>query len=58
MNTIKINTSTTHNKQARRAIVATVIGNGLEWFDFTVYSFFRSLSLRYSSPPITNSLLT
>lgn len=26
--------------QARRAVVATVIGNGLEWFDFTVYSFF------------------
>jgi MHS family proline/betaine transporter-like MFS transporter len=24
----------------RRAIVATVIGNGLEWFDFTVYSYF------------------
>ena len=26
--------------QRRRAIIATVIGNGLEWFDFTVYSFF------------------
>jgi MHS family proline/betaine transporter-like MFS transporter len=24
----------------RKAIVATVIGNGLEWFDWTVYSFF------------------
>lgn len=24
----------------RKAIVATVIGNGLEWFDFTVYSYF------------------
>lgn len=24
----------------RRAIIATVLGNGLEWFDFTVYSFF------------------
>lgn len=24
----------------RRAIVATVIGNGFEWFDWTVYSFF------------------
>ncbi|SAK75719.1 MFS transporter [Caballeronia ptereochthonis] len=26
--------------QRRRAIVATVLGNGLEWFDFTVFSFF------------------
>jgi MHS family proline/betaine transporter-like MFS transporter len=24
----------------RRAIIATVVGNGLEWFDFTVYSYF------------------
>jgi len=24
----------------RKAIVAATIGNGLEWFDFTVYSFF------------------
>ncbi|WP_322093218.1 MFS transporter [Paraburkholderia bannensis] len=27
-------------QQRRRAIIATVLGNGLEWFDFTVYSFF------------------
>lgn len=27
-------------RHARRAVIATVIGNGLEWFDFTVYSFF------------------
>ena len=30
-------------QQRRRAIVATVIGNGLEWFDFTVYSFFSPM---------------
>ncbi|WP_251975899.1 MFS transporter [Salinicola avicenniae] len=29
--------------QRRRAIVATVIGNGLEWFDYTVYSFFAAI---------------
>ena len=28
------------NQVRRRAIFATVIGNGLEWFDFTVYSYF------------------
>lgn len=26
--------------QRRRAVVATIIGNGFEWFDWTVYSFF------------------
>ncbi|CAD6560784.1 MFS transporter [Paraburkholderia sabiae] len=26
--------------QGRRAIIATVLGNGLEWFDWTVFSFF------------------
>lgn len=50
MNTIKINTTATHNKQARRAIVATVIGNGLEWFDFTVYSFFSVIIAKVFFP--------
>lgn len=36
--------------QRRRAIVATVIGNGLEWFDFTVYSFFAVIIAKLFFP--------
>ncbi|SPS00213.1 MFS transporter [Cupriavidus taiwanensis] len=36
--------------QRRRAIIATVIGNGLEWFDFTVYSFFAVIIARLFFP--------
>ncbi|AON52526.1 MFS transporter [Herbaspirillum seropedicae] len=38
------------NQQRRRAIVATVIGNGLEWFDFTVYSFFAVIIAKLFFP--------
>ncbi|WDZ96411.1 MFS transporter [Herbaspirillum sp. WKF16] len=38
------------NNQRRRAIVATVIGNGLEWFDFTVYSFFAVIIAKLFFP--------
>ena len=38
----------------RRAIVATVIGNGLEWFDFTVYSFFAVIIAKLFFRPATN----
>ena len=37
-------------RQARRAVVATVIGNGLEWFDFTVYSFFSVIIAKVFFP--------
>ncbi len=40
----------THARERRRAIVATVIGNGLEWFDFTVYSFFAVIIARLFFP--------
>lgn len=50
MSTIKTSTPATHNKQARRAIIATVIGNGLEWFDFTVYSFFSVIIAKVFFP--------
>lgn len=33
-----------------RAIVATVIGNGLEWFDFTVYSYFAVILAKVFFP--------
>ncbi|MDF2643785.1 MAG: transporter, partial [Pseudomonas sp.] len=46
----------THNQQARRAVTATVIGNGLEWFDFTVYSFFSVIIAKVFFP--TGSELT
>ncbi len=36
--------------QRRRAIIATVIGNGLEWFDFTVYSFFAVIIAKLFFP--------
>ena len=37
-------------RQRRHAIVATVIGNGLEWFDFTVYSFFAAIIAKQFFP--------
>ncbi len=43
-------TNPPHNPQARKAIVATVIGNGLEWFDFTVYSFFSVIIAKVFFP--------
>lgn len=48
-------------QQRRRAIVATVIGNGLEWFDFTVYSFFAVIIAKLFFPTgneLTSVLLT
>ncbi|EPM76262.1 proline/betaine transporter, partial [Pseudomonas syringae pv. actinidiae ICMP 18804] len=46
----------THHQKARRAVTATVIGNGLEWFDFTVYSFFSVIIAKVFFP--TGSELT
>jgi MHS family proline/betaine transporter-like MFS transporter len=34
----------------RRAIFATVVGNGLEWFDFTVYSYFAVILAKVFFP--------
>lgn len=48
-------------QQRRRAIIATVIGNGLEWFDFTVYSFFAVIIAKLFFPTgneLTSVLLT
>ncbi|WP_057395620.1 MFS transporter, partial [Ralstonia solanacearum] len=45
----------------RRAIIAATIGNGLEWFDFTVYSFFAVIIARLFFPTgndLTSFLLT
>ncbi len=41
MNTVNLAGTYVDEKSARRrAIVATVLGNGFEWFDFMVYGFF------------------
>jgi MHS family proline/betaine transporter-like MFS transporter len=45
----------------RRAIIAATIGNGLEWFDFTVYSFFAVIIAKLFFPTgndMTSFLLT
>lgn len=45
----------------RKTIIAATIGNGLEWFDFTVYSFFAVIIARLFFPTgndITSFLLT
>ncbi|KVU63100.1 MFS transporter [Burkholderia cepacia] len=41
MNTVQLSVTHKEDRSARRrAIVATVLGNGFEWFDFMVYGFF------------------
>lgn len=45
----------------RKAIIAATIGNGLEWFDFTVYSFFAVIIAKLFFPTgndVTSFLLT
>ncbi|CAN7526103.1 Proline/betaine transporter [compost metagenome] len=45
----------------RKAIIAATIGNGLEWFDFTVYSFFAVIIAKLFFPTgddLTSFLLT
>ncbi|MDF3839138.1 MFS transporter [Cupriavidus basilensis] len=45
----------------RKAILAATIGNGLEWFDFTVYSFFALIIAKLFFPTgndLTSFLLT
>lgn len=47
--------------ERRRAIAAATIGNGLEWFDFTVYSFFAVTLAKLFFPAgkeLTSILLT
>ena len=39
----------------RKAIIAATIGNGLEWFDFTVYSFFAVIIAKLFFPTATTS---
>nr|WP_091911923.1 MFS transporter [Chitinasiproducens palmae] len=48
-------------RQRRQAIIATTIGNGLEWFDFTVYTAFAVIISKQFFPTgnaVTSLLLT
>ncbi len=48
-------------RQVRRAVVASVIGNGLEWFDFLIYGFFTpfiAAAVFPSDDPAVSLLLT
>lgn len=50
-----------HDAKRRHAIAAATIGNGLEWFDFTVYGFFTPIIARLFFPAgddLTSILLT
>ena len=45
----------------RRAVISSVIGNGLEWYDFLVYGFFATIISQVffpSSDPLVSALLT
>src|ERR1700760_278603 len=43
--------------QVRRAVLASVIGNGLEWFDFLIYGYFaRTIAQVFF--PVGNGILS
>lgn len=45
----------------RRAVISSVIGNGLEWYDFLVYGFFATIIAQVffpTSDPLVSTLLT
>ena len=45
----------------RRAVISSVIGNGLEWYDFLVYGFFATIIAQVffpTSDPLVSALLT
>ncbi|WP_250866465.1 MFS transporter [Caballeronia sp. INSB1] len=45
------------NSQVRRAVLASVIGNGLEWFDFLIYGYFAK-TIAHVFFPVGNSFLS
>src|SRR5579859_5827317 len=51
MNTVQLSAGYEEDRTARRrAIVATVLGNGFEWFDFMVYGFFAIIIAKLFFP--------
>jgi len=59
-----MNSSTTGGalppKAVRRAVISSVVGNGLEWFDFMVYGFYTALIARLffpSNDPLVSMML-
>jgi MFS transporter, MHS family, proline/betaine transporter len=45
------------NSQVRRAVLASVIGNGLEWFDFLIYGYFAK-TIAHVFFPVGNNFLS
>ncbi|SAK80571.1 MFS transporter [Caballeronia ptereochthonis] len=45
------------NSQVRRAVLASVIGNGLEWFDFLIYGYFAK-TIAHVFFPVGNGFLS
>ncbi|MEA3091139.1 MAG: transporter, family, proline/betaine transporter, partial [Caballeronia sp.] len=43
--------------QIRRAVLASVIGNGLEWFDFLIYGYFAKI-IAHVFFPVGNTALS
>jgi MHS family proline/betaine transporter-like MFS transporter len=43
--------------QVRRAVIASVIGNGLEWFDFLIYGYFAK-TISHVFFPVSNAFLS
>ena len=41
----------------RRAVLSSVIGNGLEWYDFLVYGFFATIIAKIGVPDVEERLL-
>jgi MFS family permease len=49
--------STLSKSQIRRAVLASVIGNGLEWFDFLIYGYFAKI-IAHVFFPVGNTALS
>ncbi|AME23019.1 MFS transporter [Burkholderia sp. PAMC 26561] len=49
--------STLSKSQIRRAVLASVIGNGLEWFDFLIYGYFAKI-IAHVFFPVGNAALS
>ncbi|KMY86445.1 Permease of the major facilitator superfamily [Candidatus Paraburkholderia calva] len=45
------------NSQVRRAVLASIIGNGLEWFDFLIYGYFAK-TIAHVFFPLGNNFLS
>jgi hypothetical protein len=44
----------TDNRMVRRVVLASILGNGLEWFDFVSYGYFASIIAKVFFPADSN----